>query len=338
MAEHTALEATEDVMITLSFTRSRRAPFLARLATLTAAMLVFAMGSVASAQQSFKTAEEAADALVTAARSGDRKGLLTVLGRGGADIVSSGDPVDDAATRERFVAAYDAKHQIAMEGDNKAVMVIGQEDFPFPVPLVRKDGAWRFDTAAGREEILLRRIGRNELAAIQAALAFVDAQHEYAEKGIGGPGVHARRIVSQPGQKDGLYWPAQSGEDESPLGELAAAAAASGYRGGQRRRPYHGYFYKILTRQGPNAPGGTLDYVVRGKMIGGFALVAHPAEYGVSGIMTFIVNHEGIVYQKDLGRDTGRIAIRMTAFDPDKTWQRVTDAGQPQAGAPGAGK
>jgi len=320
-------------MSTLSITRSHRALSLARLASLTAAMLVVAMASVASAQQSFKTAEEAADALATAARSGDRKGLLTVLGRGGADIVSSGDPVDDAATRERFVAAYEAKHQIAMEGDSKAVMVIGQDDFPFPIPLVRKDGAWRFDTAAGAEEILLRRIGRNELAAIQAALAFVDAQHEYAEKGIGGPGVHARRIVSRPGRKDGLYWPAQSGEDESPLGELAAAAAASGYRGGQERRPYHGYYYKVLTRQGPNAAGGVLDYVVRGKMIGGFALVAYPAEYGNSGIMTFLVNHDGIVYQKDLGRQTDRIAARMPAFDPDKTWQRVPDPGQPPAGA-----
>jgi Protein of unknown function (DUF2950) len=321
----------------LSFTRSHRAASRTRLASL-AAVLVLAMTSMASAQQSFKSAEEAAAALASAARSGDRRGLLTVLGRGGADIVSSGDPVDDAATRQRFVAAYDAKHQIAMEGDSKAVMVIGPDDFPFPIPLVRKDGAWRFDTAAGREEILMRRIGRNELAAIQAALAFVDAQHEYAEKGIGGPGVHAQRIVSQAGRKDGLYWPAQSGEDESPLGELAAAAAASGYRAGQGRRPYHGYFYKILTRQGPNAPGGALDYVVRGKMIGGFALVAHPAEYGVSGIMTFIVNHQGIVYQKDLGPDTGRIAIAMTRFDPDRTWQRVPETALPQAGAQGTNR
>jgi hypothetical protein len=292
-----------------------------------AAVLVLAAPAGVNAQQSFKTADEAAEALATAARNSDRGGLLRVLGRGGADIISSGDPVDDAAARQRFITAYDAKHGIAMEGDNKAVMVIGPDDFPFPIPLMRKDGAWQFDTAAGREEILVRRIGRNELAAIQASLAFVDAQHEYAEKGIGGPGVYAQRIVSSRGRKDGLYWPSQEGGDESPLGELAAAAAASGYRADQKRSPYHGYFYRVLTRQGRNAVGGAMDYAVRGKLIGGFALVAHPAEYGVSGIMTFIVNHEGVVYQKDLGRDTGRLALAMTAYDPDKTWQKVSDTG-----------
>jgi hypothetical protein len=270
---------------------------------------------------------------VKAARSGDRKAILTVLGPDGADIVSSGDAVADKATREEFVAAYDAKHQVTMEGDDKATLIVGNEDFPLPIPLVRKDGSWRFDTAAGREEILYRRIGRNELNAIQAALAYVDAQQEYAEKGVAGPGVYARRLVSRPGQKDGLYWPAQSGEEESPLGELAAAAAAKGYRADQDRRPYHGYYYKILTRQGDRAPGGALDYVVNGKMIGGFALVAYPAEYGNSGVMTFLVNHQGIVYQKNLGPDTARIAERMRSFNPDTTWQRVDDKGQPQSGA-----
>jgi hypothetical protein len=314
----------------LSLTKSHRT----LMAGVAAAMLVFAPASGANAQQSFKTPEEAAAALASAAKSGDRGGLLTVLGRGSADILFSGDPVDDAATRQRFVTAYDAKSTIATEGDSKAVLIIGSDDFPFPIPLVRKDGAWRFDTAAGREEILLRRIGRNELNAIQTSLAIVDAQHEYAEKGIGGPGVHAQRIVSQPGKKDGLYWPAQSGADESPLGELAAAASAAGYQARQQRQPYHGYFYKILTRQGANAPGGALDYVVRGKMIGGFALVAYPAEYGRSGIMTFVVNHQGVVYQKDLGPNTGRLAIAMTAFNPDKTWQRVADAEQAAAPTP----
>jgi hypothetical protein len=152
---------------------------------------------------------------------------------------------------------------------------------------VRKDGAWQFDTAAGRDEILFRRVGRNELSAIQACLAYVDAQQEYAEKGVAGSGVYAQRIVSRPGKKDGLYWPAQSGADESPLGEFAASAAAEGYRAGQQRIPYHGYYYKVLTRQGPNAPGGALDYVVRDNMMGGFALVAYPAEYRNSGVMSF---------------------------------------------------
>jgi hypothetical protein len=245
--------------------------------------------------------------------------------------VASGDDVADRADRDRVIEAYDAKHQIKMEGADKAVLVLGNQDWPFPIPLVRKDGAWRFDTAAGREEILFRRVGRNELAAIQTILAYVDAQHEYAEKGVAGSGVYAQRIVSRPGTKDGLYWPAQSGEDESPLGDLAASAAAEGYRAGQQRIPYHGYYYKVLTRQGPNAPGGALDYVVRGKMIGGFALVAYPAQYDNSGVMTFLVNHQGTIYEKDLGPQTAAIAAGMTAFNPDSTWQRVSDADQASA-------
>jgi hypothetical protein len=291
-----------------------------------AAALVLALSGAALAQQSYKTPDEAAEALASAARSGDRKALLTVLGQGGADIVQSGDAVADSATRERFVAAYDAKHQVETGEENKATLVVGQDDFPFPIPLVRKDGGWQFDTAAGREEILYRRIGRNELAAMQAALAYVDAQQDYAEKGVSGPGIYARRIVSQPGKKDGLYWPAKSGEDESPLGKFAAEAAADGYRAGQTPKPYHGYFYRILTRQGANASGGATDYVVRGKMIGGFALVAYPAQYGNSGVMTFVVNHEGVVYEKDLGPRTPSIAARMAAFNPDGTWRRVSEA------------
>jgi len=307
-------------------------PSLARLTSLTAAVLALAMAA-ANAQQSFKTAEEAADALVSVAKAGDRKAVLTVLGRDGADIVSSGDPVADASARNRMIQAYDVKHQLVMEGTDKAVLIIGQEDWPFPIPLVRKDGIWRFDTAAGRDEIFYRRIGRNELSAIQACLAYVDAQQEYAEQGVAGNGVYAQRIVSQPGRKEGLYWPAQPGEDESPLGELAASAAAEGYRVGQQRAPYHGYYYKVLTRQGPNAPGGPLDYVVRSRMIGGFALVAYPVEYRNSGVMTFLVNHRGDVYEKDLGPNTARIAAGMTAFNPDNTWRRVTDAAEPPTGA-----
>jgi len=316
-------------MLTIRSSDIRRGSSWAKPAAMTLALLV-ALASAASAQQSFKSAEEAATALVDAARNGDRKAMLTVLGRDGAEIISSGDAVADAATRERFLAAYDAKHQVAAEGD-KATLVVGQDDFPFPIPLMRKNNAWQFDTAAGREEILYRRVGRNELNAIQTSLAYVDAQNEYAEKGIAGKGAYAQRIVSRPGQKDGLYWPAQPGEEQSPLGDLAAAAAKEGYRAGQQAQPYHGYYYKILTRQGGRAQGGELDYVVGGKMIGGFALVAYPAEYGNSGVMTFLVNHQGVVYQKDLGPDTDRIATHMTAFNPDKTWQRASDREQPQA-------
>jgi hypothetical protein len=289
--------------------------------------LLCGAASVAAAQQAFKTPDEAASALVQAAKAGDMKALVTVLGPDGEDIVSSGDEVADKATREKFVAAYDAKHKIDLDGDNKATMVIGQEDFPLPIPIVRKDGMWRFDTAAGRDEILFRRIGKNELDAIQSALAYVDAQNEYAEKDRTGAGVntYAQRIISQPGKKDGLYWPTSQGEEDSPLGELIAEATKQGYRAGGGRTPYHGYYFKILTRQGPAAAGGELDYVVDGKMIGGFALVAYPAEYRNSGVMTFIVNHAGTVFQKDLGPNTTRLAERMTSFNPDKTWQPVTD-------------
>jgi DUF2950 family protein len=292
-----------------------------------ALLLICALASAANAQRSFKTAEEAAQALADAARTGDRRSVLAVLGRDGVDIVTSGDEVADEAMRQRFLAAYEAKHQVAMEGENKAIMIVGQEDFPFPIPLVRDGEAWRFDTAAGRLEILYRRIGRNELAAIQACLAYVDAQNEYAAREQAA-GAYAQRIVSQPGKKDGLYWQA-SGGDVSPLGEFMARATAEGYGTEKGRSPYHGYYYRILTRQGANVPGGAIDYVARGKMIGGFALVAYPAEYGNSGVMTFLINHAGTIYQKDLGPSTERMAERMTAFNPDQTWKKV-DAAQAQ--------
>ena len=294
------------------------------LALLSAALLVGTMLSAASAQQSFKSADEAANALVSAAKSGDQKAVLSVLGKDAADLVSSGDPVEDQATRQRYLAAYDEKHSIEMEGDNKAIVVVGKDDFPFPIPIMRKGDTWRFDTAAGREEILDRRIGRNELDAIQSCLAYVDAQNDYADKDHGaGTGVYAQRIISQPGKKDGLYWPTAQGEEESPLGELVASATKEGYKVGGGRAPFHGYYYKILTKQGAKAQGGELDYVVRSKMIGGFALVAYPAEYRNSGVMTFLVNHNGTIYQKDLGPNTAQVAERMTAYEPDPSWQKV---------------
>jgi hypothetical protein len=292
------------------------------LVSLTMAALLCA---TANAQQAFKTPDEAAAALAGAAKAGDPKAIVTVLGPDGADIASSGDAVADAATREKFVAAYDAKHQITMEGDNKAIVVIGQEDFPLPIPLLRKDGAWRFDTEAGREEILFRRIGKNELDAIQSSLAYVDAQNDYADKDRtgAGKGLYAQRIISSAGKKDGLYWPDAQNNDASPLGELIAKATAQGYRTGGGRTPYHGYYFKILKKQGAAAAGGELEYVVKDKMIGGFALVAYPAEYRNSGVMTFIVNHNGIVYEKDLGPRTADIAEKMTAYNPDSSWHKA---------------
>ena len=278
--------------------------------------------SPASVQEGFKSPDDAATGLVIAARSGDRAGLLTILGAHGTDIVSSGDPVADTETRERFVDAYEKKHQVALSGD-RAVVVIGNEDFPFPIPIVRRGALWHFDTDAGRREILYRRIGRNELDVIQSCLAYVDAQAEYADKDHGaGAGVYAQRIVSQPGKQDGLYWPAE-GENQSPLGELVASASADGYRIGHGRAPFHGYYYKILTKQGAAASGGALDYIAQGKMIGGFALVAYPAQYGNSGVMTFLVNHNGTIFQKDLGPRTAELAAHMTSFNPDDSWTPV---------------
>jgi Protein of unknown function (DUF2950) len=297
-----------------------------KLASCIAAVAFLASASAASAQQSFKSPDDAATALVSAAKNDWPKGVVTVLGRDGVDIVSSGDKVADEAIRQKFLATYDAKHEIKMEGDDKAVMIIGTEDFPFPIPLTRKKGAWQFDTAAGRLEILYRRIGRNELDAIQACLAYVDAQNDYAKKDRMGAGVptYAQRIVSHPGKKDGLYWPAAQGDTEaSPLGELVAEATGEGYKVGAGRTPYHGYYFKVLTQQGPNAEGGAMDYVVRGKMIGGFALVAYPAEYGNSGVMTFLVNHKGVVYQKDLGPRTAKRINGFTWFNPDQTWKKI---------------
>jgi len=296
-----------------------------KILTILTPILVFAAGSVALAQQNYKSPEAAVDALVTTAKSGDMKAALEVLGRDGEDIISSGDKVSDDAVRARFVASYDVKHQIAMEGTKKAILIIGDNDYPFPIPLEKnKDGTWSFDTQAGREEILARRIGHNELDAIQTSLAYVDAQNDYAAKDRGdGVGTYAMRFVSAAGKKDGLYWPTAQGEEESPLGELFAAASRQGYRADEGRSPYRGYYYKILTKQGPAATGGAADYVVRGKMIGGFALVAYPAEYRNSGVMTFIVNHDGTVFQKDLGPDTAKLAEAMTSFNPDSTWKKV---------------
>jgi len=287
-----------------------------------AASVALAVSPV-SAQQSFKSPEQAADALAVAVKSGAARSMLRVLGPDAAEIVESGDAVADKDLRDRFLTAYEAKHALSYDGDKKAILIVGPDDFPFPIPLTRNRSGWEFDTDAGRQEILYRRIGRNELDAIQTALAFVDAQNDYADKDPAGAGkgVYAQRFVSSPGKKDGLFWLSEG--NESPLGELVAEASADGYKLSDEPQPYHGYYYRILTRQGSNAPGGALNYVVGGKMIGGFALVAYPAEYGNSGVMTFLVNHAGTVYQKDLGERTEGIAGRMRAFDPDQTWKKV---------------
>jgi hypothetical protein len=298
---------------------------LRKVARLVLYAAVLSASAPSLADERFKTPEAAVEALVAAARAADTDAIVRLLGPQGKAIVSSGDPVADKNIREQFVAAYDAKHTIEREGDGTQTLILGNDDFPFPIPLVNKDGEWQFDTPAGLDEILRRRVGRNELAAIQVSLAYVQAQKEYASLDPGGLGQHvyAQRIVSHPGKKDGLYWPTAEGETPSPLGELAAQAAAEGYKAGAKPIPYHGYYYRILTRQGADAPGGAYDYLVKGKMIGGFALVAYPAEYGNSGIMSFMVNQDGTVYQKDLGPGTAKIAGQIDSFSPDQSWTKV---------------
>jgi hypothetical protein len=282
----------------------------------------------AHAQQKFKSPEDAVTALVAAVRADNVRDMILVLGAEGRDIVISGDDVADQTTRAAFLIAYDLKHQVVKTGADRADLVVGNNNWQLPIPLVQKSGAWQFDAASGRREVLFRRIGRNELNAIQVALSYVDAQNEYASMNPQGTKVdtYAQRIISSPGKKDGLYWPAAANEPQSPLGEAFASATIQGYRPGADAAPYHGYYYKVLTAQGANVPGGTMNYLVKGNLIGGFGLVAYPAEYGNSGVMTFIVNHSGAVFQKDLGPNTARIASRMTAFDPDQTWRKVPDA------------
>jgi len=291
-----------------------------------AAMLILALSSLAQAQQRFKTPEEAVETLVKAARSGDSKSVVSILGPGSQELVSSGDPVEDAEVRKEYLATYDAGHRIVSEPGKPSVLVMGPDNWPFPIPMVQRDGQWIFDVPAGREEVLARRIGRNELSTMKAMLAYWDAQQDYADmnKSKSGQAIYAQRIISSPGKKDGLYWPTSGNEPPSPLGEAVAEATQHGNRPGAGE-PYHGYRYKILLRQGPTAPGGAVDYIVKGDMIGGFAAVAYPAEYGNSGIMTFIINHEGDIYEKDLGEGTARIASQMTSFNPDHTWRKVVD-------------
>jgi hypothetical protein len=278
-------------------------------------------------QRTFSSPEEAVKALVEAVESNDVKALEAIFGPGSQDLIVSGDPVSDQSGRERFLKLYNEKNRLEQTAD-RAILCVGNEDWPSPIPIVKKGGLWRFDAKEGREEILARRIGRNELSAIQVCLAYVDAQREYALKDRNGDGFleYAQKFGSDPGKKNGLYWEAKEGDEQSPLGPLVAAAQEKGYmvkQPGGKPAPYYGYYYRILTAQGKSAPGGAYDYVVRGKMIGGFALVAYPAKYASSGVMTFIVNQDGVVYQKDLGRNTEKTAQAMKLFNPDSTWKKV---------------
>ena len=284
-------------------------------------------------KRTYPSPEAAVKALVDAVKSQDRKQMTLVLGPEAHAILLSGDEIADREALENFAQRYEEKNRIEREGEFKAVLLVGQKDWPLPIPIVKKGQGWLFDTKKGKEEVLNRRIGRNELAVIKVCEAYVDAQQEYADMQSeeGGLARYARKFWSTPGKRDGLYWETKEGEKPSPFGPFAAKAKTEGYvkkSSSDHPQPYYGYFYRILQGQGSSAKGGAFDYVVNGDMIGGFALVAYPARYGNSGIMTFIVNQDGVVYQKNLGKDTAKRARAMNLFNPDKTWKKVETDGE----------
>ena len=279
--------------------------------------------TAADAQATFKTREDAAAAFVAALEKRDNAELKRLLGPGTDDLISSGDDVADKAARDTFVARYKEKHEIVSGGPNDAVILVGNDDWPLPIPLRKENGVWRFDGAAGADEIVARRIGANELRTIDVMRGFVDAQQDYAAESHDGvpKGAYAQKVKSDPGKHDGLYWEVSGDEPPSPAGPGLAAAQAEGYTAEKgNRTPYHGYVFRALKRQGPNADGGARDYVVNGVQTGGFAAIATPDDYGASGIMTFIVNQDGVIYQRDLGDDTEKLAADITSFDPDDNW------------------
>jgi hypothetical protein len=279
----------------------------------------------------FATPEDAASALAAAARSDNVAAMHGILGPGSVALLFSGDPVADEQARQRFVDAYDAKHSLAPDALGRMVLSVGENDWPLPIPIVKENGQWHFDSFQGAQDLVDRRIGRNEIAAIRTALAYVDAQKLYFEMmGAEGASAYAQRLASTPGRHDGLYWPAAAGEPESPLEPLVDQAVDEGYPGANmsgKPVPYQGYYFRILTGQGSNAPGGALNYVADGRMTKGFALIAWPAIYGASGIMTFEVNQDDVVFQKDLGPDTTALASKIRLFDPDLSWARVDIVG-----------
>jgi len=279
-------------------------------------------------QRNFASAEEAAKALVDALRNEQQADLRAILGAGADRVINSGDRYADQELHKRFVALYDEKHSIDQKGPQRAELDVGTNDWPMPIPLVEINGRWSFDTKAGAQTVIDRRIGRNELSAIRTLLACVDAQRDYFDrlKRSSGTGEYALRLLSTSGRRDGLYWPAASGEPESPLGPLVDAAQDAGYPGnlvGGKPIPYEGYYFRLFTAQGPNGNGGAKSYLRSGRLVGGFAFIAWPATFGSSGITTFIVGPDGDVYQKDLGSETSQIAAKLTTFDPDITWSRV---------------
>ena len=276
--------------------------------------------------RAFASPDDAGNGLIDAARSGDQNAVLALFGPGSKEIIFSGDAVQDKTTVQAFVAAYGVMHRWRKIADDAQILLIGADNFAFPIPLKKNSaGQWSFDIAAGKDEILARRIGRNELAVIDICQALADAQAEYFSQARNdGTKQYALKFISDTGQHNGLYWESSEGEPRSPLGPMVAFATLEGYTAKPNSHaPFHGYYFHMLNRQGSHAPGGAKDYLVDGKMVGGFAFVAYPAEYGNSGVMTFLINQDGVLLQKDLGKDTEKTATAMTEFDPDASWSQV---------------
>jgi hypothetical protein len=312
---------------------SRSSINVVRLVLVAAAVAVAACSVFRTSQRTFNTPEDAVKALVDAAKAEDLGEVVKLFGPDSKDLIDTSDPATAKRNREVFTIAAAERWQLTDQADGSKVLVVGNESWPFPIPLVKDGSAWRFDTEAGKEEVLARRIGRNELAAIRLARVYVDAQRVYAKRGHDGEpaGLFARTFRSDPGRQNGLYWPAAHGDKRSPLGDLVAEAAGEGTdltKGGAQPTPLHGYYFKILTAQGAAAPGGAKDYIVDGKLSGGFALVAWPAHYDATGIMTFIVNQDGVVREKDLGTGTDAAVKTIKAYDPDPTWIAIDQSQQ----------
>jgi Protein of unknown function (DUF2950) len=289
----------------------------------------FASADEAIAQQAFPSPDAAVKALVAADKADDMKALSSILGPEADQILSSGDPVADKSARDNFARRYDEMHRLEYDDQGRVILYIGADNWPVPIPLVKESDGWVFDTVAGKDELLYRRIGRNELFTIKVLEDLADAQTEYTSNAHDGEsaGPFARKILSDAGKQNGLYWEAGEGQPESPIGPLVASATAEGYKkdNGGSPIPFHGYYYKVLTGQGKNAPGGAKNYLVDGKMTNGFAFLAYPAEYRASGVMTFVINQDGVIVQKDFGPDTAKLASEMTEYNPDKSWQEVDE-------------
>jgi hypothetical protein len=304
--------------IGMQMTRARTA-----LALVAFAMLAAGCAGKKEETSGFATPEAAVAALVAALEKDDTAALAGLLGPGTEDLLSSGDAVADKTDRAEFLAKYKTKNSLAADGD-RMMLTVGDNEWPMPIPLVQREGKWAWDGAAGVDEMIYRRVGENELGAIDVMYGYVNAQNAYASEGRDGDpaGIYALKLISDAGLHNGLFWPTAEGEPASPAGPFVAAAAAEGYRAGART-PYHGYYYRLLYAQGPNASGGAREYFKDGLLTEGFAGIAWPADYGSSGVMTFIVNQDGVVFQKDLGEDTANVVNSIKTFDPDASWTAI---------------